>query len=183
MSKVAISTAGIAIALLGLADAQATKYPPLAEVTPIGGSKLFFDPCRIRAVYQTPVLTLAKDQGLGLASLGINRGAIKTHILGIAEAPFPIEGDPKSFLDNTGQTDKFVHLHTVSGDLYLRATAANTINEPFGSTASPQVRSFIYPGPTGLGRSQTPWQVFEAPEDAKRAIDDVRTREDEQDIC
>jgi hypothetical protein len=43
-------------ALVGFDAAQAAGLPPLAEVTPIGGQKVFFDPDKISAVYQSPLI-------------------------------------------------------------------------------------------------------------------------------
>jgi hypothetical protein len=99
-------------------------------------------------------------------------------VLGLRERPSAVEADPKSILDSLNITLKFVHLHIVTGDLYMKATAVAWITAANGHVVDKRVRSLVYPGLTSSGGQRIPWQVFEAPADVEDLVNKIRTHQD-----
>jgi hypothetical protein len=162
--------------LIGFDATLAAGLPPLVEVTPIGGQKIFFDPDKISAVYQSPLI-VAPERKLPATS-GVQKHPIKTYVLGLRELLSPIDADPKRFLDFLTISPKFVYLHIVTGDLYMKATAVTWITAATDHVVDKRVRSFVYPGLTPPGGKRIPWQVFERPEEILELVDKIRTHED-----
>ncbi len=168
-------------ALMGFDSAQAAGSPPLVEVTPIGGQKVFFDPDKISAVYQSPLVNMAERTRPAISK--VLKHPTKTYVLGLRELPSPVEADPKGLLDSLGISAQFVHLHIVTGDLYMKATTVAWITAANGHIVDRRVRSFVYPGLPGLpsnGRSKIPWQVFESPDEVVNLVDKIRAHPDSE---
>jgi|SRR5580693_2221107 hypothetical protein len=165
-------------ALIGFDAAQAAGLPPLVEVTPIGGQKVFFDPDKISAVYQSPLIDVAERKRPAVSK--VLKHPTKTYVLGLRETPSPVEADPKGLLDSLGISAKFVHLHIVTGDLYIKAANVAWITAANGHIVDKRVRSFVYPGLISNGGNRIPWQVFESPDEATNLVDKIRTHQDSE---
>jgi hypothetical protein len=164
--------------LIGFDGALAAGLPPLVEVTPIGGQKIFFDPDKISAVYQSPLIDIAERKRPAISK--VLKHPTKTYVLGLRNLPSPVEADPKSLLDSLGISPKFVHLHIVTGDLYMKATTVAWITAASGHIVDKRVRSFVYPGLTSNGGNKIPWQVFESPDEVTNLVDKIRTHQDSE---
>ena len=106
--------------------------------------------------------------------------SIKTFVLGLRELPSPIEADPKAFLDRFDISGQFVHLHTLNGDLYMKATVVAWITRATGDVLDQRVRAFVYPGLSSVGGRKVPWQVFETPDEVAKLVDDIRAAQSAQ---
>jgi hypothetical protein len=162
-------------ALIGFDAAQAAGLPPLVEVTPIGGQKVFFDPDKISAVYQSPLIDVAERKRPAVSK--VLKHPTKTYVLGLRETPSPVEADPKGLLDSLGISAKFVHLHIVTGNLYIKAANVAWITAANGHIVDRRVRSFVYPGLISNGGNRIPWQVFESPDEVTNLVDKIRTHQ------
>lgn len=168
----------ISSALTGVDAPLAAGLPPLAEVTPLGGVTIFFDPDKISAVYQSPLI--ADTKGTRRTVPKTTKPPIKTFVLGLRELPSPIEADPKAFLDRFNISGQFVHLHTLNGDLYLKATVVAWITRATGDVLDKRVGAFVYPGLSAVGGRKVPWQVFETPDEVAKLVDDIRAGQGDQ---
>jgi hypothetical protein len=160
--------------------AMAAPLPPLSEITPIMGPKLYFAPDKIAAVYPDYIYTLT--HGHKPTNINVHQGPLKPHVNGVDVTDFAIDLDAATFLSNLHILDKFVDLHGVGGDTYLKASSVISISPPYGTGIDPRVKAFVYPGLTTPGGTKVPWQVFETPERAKELVDAIRTRADAGDM-
>jgi hypothetical protein len=155
----------------------AAPLAPLAEVTPIGQPKLYFDPSKIVAVYPNYLYTAA-----GPKPITIHQGPLKTHVSGVNGSDFPIDTDAPTFLTNLHLLDKFVMLHGIAGDIYLKSTSVASVSAAPAKVIDARIKTWIYPGPAGPGGSKEFWQVFETPDKVKQLIDTVRGKPDAGDM-
>jgi hypothetical protein len=160
--------------------AMAAPLPPLSEITPIAAPKLYFAPDKITAVY--PSYIYAVTHGHKPTNINVHQGPLKPYVSGVDVTDFAIDIDATTFLSNLHLLDKFVDLHSVGGDMYLKASSVLSISAPYGTGIDPRVKAFVYPGLTTPGGTKVPWQVFETPEKVKDLVDTIRTRADAGDM-
>jgi hypothetical protein len=165
---------GLACFCLGGGVADAAKLAPLAEAKPIGGAAVYFNPDKVFAVYQGPLVTVTTVANPLAAEY--QTGSATTYVAGMREEPSPIDEDPTKFLNGLSLGLLFVHLHTDDGDLYLRATAVRWISAPTGPGIRPGAKAFVFAGLTTPGGIRIPFQVKETPDQVKSLVDAVRVR-------
>jgi hypothetical protein len=173
MNKLAVNILVIWSTVVIPSIARAAPLPPRAEVTPIGQPKLYFDPGKVVAVYPNYLYTAT-----GPKPLTIHQGPLKTHVSGVNVSDFPVDTDAPTFLTNLHLLDKFVALHGIGGDIYLKATSVTSVSAAPAKVIDARIKTFIYPGPAGLGGSKEFWQVFETPDQVKQLVDTVRGKSD-----
>jgi hypothetical protein len=158
------------------ATAQTAKMPPLAEVTPVNGIKLFIDPAKISAVYIDHITALERGNP-GQATVIIHDGDLIPHVAGVSDSPFAVDRDPIAFLKELYIDTKFISVTSISGPLHLKATSVTEISPSQPDlTEDPRVKSVVYPGPPG--REKFPWLIFETPDQVKKLVDDIRAVSD-----
>jgi hypothetical protein len=161
---------------IGFDATLAAGLPPLVEVTPIGGQETFFDPDKISAVYQSPLIDMAERKRSAVSKA--LKHPTKTYVLGLREVPSPVEADLKSLLDSLDISTTFVHLHIVTCDLYMKATTVAWITAVSGHIVDKRVRSFVYSELTSNRGNKILWQVFESLDEVTNLIDKIRTHRD-----
>jgi hypothetical protein len=157
--------------------ANATKLPPLATMK-LGENQTtyIFDPAKVTAVAFTYSLTVTPKPVRGNSE--VNRGPLTPHVWGIAEVPLSINDSPENFLKELQLDTKFIALHSLSGELHIRASSIKYIIEPPLQTDRERgVKALVYlePGIVDWSGVQRPWVVTETPSQVKALVDEKRT--------
>jgi hypothetical protein len=142
---------------------NAAKLPPLATMK-LGENQTtyIFDPTKVTAVALTYNLT--------------HQGPLTPHVWGIADSPLSINESPEKFLKELQLDTKFVTLHSLSGELHVRASSVKYIIEPPLQTDRERgANALVYLGPSS--GVQRPWIVTETPSQVKALVDEQRSRE------
>jgi hypothetical protein len=162
--------------------ASAAKLPPLATMK-LGENQTtyIFDPNKVTVVALSYSVTVTAKPVRG--SSEVDRGQLKPHVLGIAEIPLPINDTPENFLKQLQLDSKFIALHSLSGELRIRARSIKYIIEPpLQADRDRGARALIYlqPGAIGWSGMQRPWLVTESPAEIKALADEKRSQEDSE---
>lgn len=173
MRTVAIFTC-LACFALAAQMAEAVKFAPLAEIKPIGGDAVYFNPDKIIAVFQGLLVTARRSANPEAPAF--RTGGITTYVAGLEDQPTPVGESPTAFLSSLSLGPLFVHLRDRNGDLYVRATAVQWISAPTGPTIDPGARAFVFAGRLTAGGTKVPFQVDETPDAVKALVDGVRAR-------
>jgi hypothetical protein len=160
--------------------ANAAKLPPLATMK-LGENKTtyIFDPNKVTAVAPTYSLTLAPRPVRGNSE--VNRGPLTPHVWGIAEIPLSINDTPEDFLKELQLDAKFITLHSLSGELHIRASRIKYIIEPpLQADRERGAKALVYlePGVVDWSGVPRPWLVTETPDRVKALADERRAQED-----
>jgi hypothetical protein len=177
-SKFATSVLFAALALP--VAAHAAKLPPLAAMK-LGENQTtyIFDPNKVTAVAPTYGLTITTRPVRG--SSDVSQGPLKPHVWGIAEIPLSINDTPENFLKELQLDTKFITLHSLSGELYIRASRIKYIIEPpLQADRERGAKALVYlqPGVVDWSGVQRPWLVTETPDRVKALADEKRIQED-----
>jgi hypothetical protein len=169
-SRVLSFSASLAVCIMSsvvLADQVPIKMLPLDQVQSLDKITYYFDRANVSAIYQKYYKTERK----GLGTFHITRGPLTWHVWGIALAPVPIPVTADDFLRTHKIADKFVTLHSLTGEIKLRVTAIAFITAaPRSYHLNPKVKVFIYPGP----QNQVPWQITDDLDYVVTQVDDIR---------
>jgi hypothetical protein len=160
--------------------ASAAKLPPLATMK-LGENQTtyVFDPNKVTAVALTYSLTVTPKPVRGSSEVG--RGQLKPHVWGIAEIPLPLNDTPENFLKQLQLDSKFIALHSLSGELRVRARSIKYIIEPpLQADRERGAKALVYlrPGTIDWSGVQRPWLVTESPAEIKALADEKRIQED-----
>jgi hypothetical protein len=160
--------------------ANAAKLPPLATMK-LGDNQTtyVFDPDKVTAIALTYGLTVALKPVRGNSE--VNQGPLKPHVWGIAEIPLSINDTPENFLKALQLETRFITLHSLSGELHLRASSIKYIIEPpLQSDRERGAKALVYLGPGVVDWSGVPrpWLVTETPGQVKALADEKRAQED-----
>jgi hypothetical protein len=160
--------------------ANAAKLPPLAAAK-LGENQTayIFDPNKVTAVAPTYSLTVAPRPVRGNSE--VNRGPLTPHVWGIAEIPLLINDTPENFLKELQLDTKFITLHSLGGELHLRASRIKYIIEPpLQADRERGARALVYlePGVVDWSGVSRPWLVTETPSQVKALADEKRIQED-----
>jgi hypothetical protein len=167
-------------ALVAPVVAHAAKLPPLATMK-LGENQTsyIFDPNKVTAVALTYGLTVSLKPVRGNSE--VNQGPLKPHVWGIAEIPLSINDTPEHFLKELQLDSKFITLHSLSGELHIRASSIKYIIEPPLQTDRERgAKALVYLGPGAVDWSgvQRPWMVTETPDQVKALADEKRAQGD-----
>jgi hypothetical protein len=167
-------------ALITPVAAGAAKLPPLATMK-LGDNQTtyIFDPDKVTAVAPTYSLTLAPKPVRGISE--VNHGPLTPHVWGIAEIPLSINDTPENFLKELQLDTKFITLHSLSGELHIRASRIKYIIEPpLQADRERGARALVYlrPGAVDWSGVPRPWLVTETPGQVKALADEKRVQED-----
>jgi hypothetical protein len=138
-----------------------------------------FDPNKVTAVALTYSLTVTLKPVRGNSE--VNRGALTPHVWGIAEIPLSINDSPENFLKALQLDTKFITLHSLSGELRIRASSIKYIIEPPLQTDRERgAKALVYlePGVVDWSGVPRPWLVTETPGQVKALADEKRAQED-----
>jgi hypothetical protein len=160
--------------------ANAANLPPLATMK-LGENQTtyIFDPNKVTAVALTYGLTMPLKPVRGNSE--VNQGPLRPHVWGIAEIPLSINDTPENFLKELQLDTKFITLHSLSGELRVRASSIKYIIEPPLQTDRERgARALVYLGPGVVDWSgmQRPWMVTETPGQVKALADEKRAQGD-----
>jgi hypothetical protein len=167
-------------ALIMPVAAHAAKLPPLA-VMKLGENQTtyIFDPNKVTVIAPTYSLTLALKPVRGNSE--VNRGQLTPHVWGIAEIPLSINDTPENFLREIQLDTKFITLHSLSGELHIRASRIKYIIEPpLQADRERGAKALVYlqPGVVDWSGVPRPWLVMETPDQVKALADEKRIQED-----
>lgn len=167
-------------ALIAPAVASAAKLPPLATMKLGDNQTIYiFDPNKVTAVAFTYSSTVAPKPARGNSEA--NRGQLTPHVWGIAEIPLSINDTPENFLKELQLDTRFVTLHSLSGELHLRASSIKYIIEPpLQADRDRGAKALVYvePGAVDWSGAQRPWLVTETPGQVKALADEKRVQGD-----
>jgi len=174
------ATCTLLAALVIPVAASAAKLPPLATMK-LGDNQTvyIFDPNKVTAVAPTYSLTVTLKPVR--ANSEVTRGQLTPHVWGIAEIPLAINDTAEHFLKELQLDGKFIALHSLSGELYLRASSIKYIIEPpLQADRERGAKALVYVGPGVVDWSgvQRPWLVTETPDQVKALADEKRVQDD-----
>ena len=160
--------------------AHAAKLPPLATMK-FGENQTtyIFDPNKVTAVALSYGLSVTLKPVRGNSE--VNQGSLKPHVWGIAEIPLSINDTAENFLKELQIDTKFITLHSLSGELRIRASSIKYIIEPPLQTDRERgAKALVYLGPGVVDWSgvQRPWMVTETPDQVKALADEKRAQAD-----
>jgi hypothetical protein len=160
--------------------AHAAKLPPLATMK-FGENQTtyVFDPNKVTAVALSYGLSVTLKPARGNSE--VNQGPLKPHVWGIAEIPLAINDTAENFLKELKLDTKFITLHSLSGELRIRASSIKYIIEPPLQTDRERgAKALVYLGPGVVDWSgvQRPWMVTETPDQVKALADEKRAQGD-----
>ena len=162
--------------------AYAAKLPPLAAMK-LGENQTtyIFDPNKVIAVAPTYSLAVTLKPVRGNSE--VNRGALTPHVWGIAEIPLSINDSPENFLKELQLDTKFITLHSLSGELHIRASSIKYVIEPpLQADRERGAKALVSLEPRVVDWSgvQRPWLVTETPGQVKALADEKRIQEDSE---
>ena len=160
--------------------AHAAKLPPLATMK-LGENQTtyIFDPNKVTAVALSYGLSVTLKSVRGNSE--VNQGPLKPHVWGIAEIPLSINDTTENFLKELQIDTKFITLHSLSGEVRIRASSIKYIIEPPLQTDRERgAKALVYLGPGVVDWSgvQRPWMVTETPDQVKALADEKRAQAD-----
>ena len=160
--------------------AHAAKLPPLATMK-LGENQItyIFDPNKVTAVAPTYGLSVTLRPVRGNSE--VNQGPLKPHVWGVAEIPLAINDTPENFLKELQLDTKFITLHSLGGELHVRASRIKYIIEPPLQTDRERgAKALVYlqPGVVDWSGVPRPWLVTETPGQVKALADEKRTQDD-----
>jgi hypothetical protein len=160
--------------------AHAAKLSPLTTMK-LGENQItyIFDPNKVTAIAPTYSLTLAPRPVRGNSE--VNRGQLTPHVWGIAEIPLLINDTPENFLRELQLDTKFITLHSLSGELHIRASRIKYIIEPplqADRERGAKALVSLQPGVVDWSGMPRPWLVTETPSEVKALADEKRALED-----
>lgn len=176
--KFALSILFAALFMPGVASA--TKLPPLATMK-LGENQTtyIFDPNKVTVVAPAYSVTVALKPVRGNSE--VNQGQLTPHVWGIAEIPLSINDTPENFLKELQLEGKFITLHSLSGELHLRASSIKYIIEPpLQADRERGAKALVYLDRGGVDWSgvHRPWLVTETPGEVKALADEKRIQGD-----
>jgi hypothetical protein len=162
--------------------ANAAKLPPLATMKLGENQTIYiFDPNKVTAVAPTYSLNVTLRPVRGNSE--VSRGPLTPHVWGIAEIPLAINDTPENFLKELQLDAKFITLHSLGGELHLRASRIKYIIEPpLQADRERGAKALVYLEPVAVDWSAVPrpWLVTETPSQVKALADEKRIQEDSE---
>jgi len=98
----------ICVACLAVAGrtADAAKFAPLAEIKPLGRAAVYFNPDKIIAVFEGPLVTMTQETN---PQAPVYRaGGVTTYVAGLEDQPTPVDQSPTAFLKSLSLEPLFV---------------------------------------------------------------------------